>query len=164
MLLALVYQWRREFDAANAEADTALALQPNDAITLSNLGSMLNWALRSEEALGVLQQAIRLDPFHPPNYLERLGDAYLFLGRYDDCVQAANRGVTLDPDFVGLRVTQAQCYAALGEEEEARVAAAEILRTNPGFTLNAYAAYVPFSDDRDRQLAVDLLRKSGVPE
>jgi Flp pilus assembly protein TadD len=44
VLLALVYQWRREFDAANAEADTAFALQPKDAITLSNLGSMLIWA------------------------------------------------------------------------------------------------------------------------
>ncbi len=56
VLLALVYQWRREFDAANAEADTALALRPKDAITLNNPGSMLNWAGRGEEALGVLQQ------------------------------------------------------------------------------------------------------------
>jgi len=164
VLLALVHQWRREFDAANAAADKALDLQPKDAITLSNLGSMLNWAGRSEEALGVLQQAIRLDPFHPPNYLEWLAFAYEGLGDYDQCVEAAKRGIALDPDYVGLQVDLAVCYAALGREEEARAAGAEILRTNPRFTLKAYASYAPFSDERDLKRNVELLRKVGVPE
>ena len=34
----------------------------------------------------------------------------------------------------------------------------------PRFTLNAYAAYVPYTEDRDLQLSVDLLGKAGVPE
>jgi adenylate cyclase len=164
VLLALVYQWRREFDAANAAANTALALQPKDAITLSNLGSMLYWAGRSEEALGVLQQAIRLDPFHPPNYLEHLAGAYSGVGDYDQCVEAAKRGIALDPNYVGLHVDLAACYAALGREEDAQATAAEILRTNPRFTLKAFASYVPFTDERDRQRKVKMLRQAGVPE
>jgi TolB-like protein/class 3 adenylate cyclase/lipoprotein NlpI len=164
VLLALVYQWRREFDVANGEADTALALQPNDAITLSNLGSMLNWAGRNDEALVVLQQAIRLDPFHPPDYLERLAAAYAGVGDFDLCVEVAKRGIALDPDYVGLYVTLAMCHGGLGREEEARAAAAEILRTNPRFTLKRYAAYAPFTDDRRQRFEVDLLRKAGVPE
>jgi adenylate cyclase len=164
VLLALVYQWRREFDAANAEADTALALQANDAITLGNLGSMLNWASRSEEALGLLQQAVRLDPFHPPDYLDRLAATHSGIGDYGLCVEVAKRGVALDPDYVGLHVTLAVCQAALGREAEARAATAEILRTNPRFTLKGYAAYAPFTDDRRLRFEVDLLRKAGVPE
>lgn len=164
VLLAMVYQFRREFDAANAAADKALMLQPKDAITLSNLGSMLNWAGRSEEAVAVLQQAIRLDPFHPPNYLERLADAYAGIEKYDQCIEAAERGVALDSDYVGLHVSRAGCYAALGREEEARAAAAEILRTNPRFTLKAFASYAPFSFERDRELRVKLLRRTGLPE
>jgi adenylate cyclase len=164
VLLALVYQWRREFDAANAAADAALALEPNDAITLGNLGSMLGWAGRNEEALGVLQQAIRLDPFHPPHYLEWLAAAYQGVGDYGLCVEAANRGIALYPDYVALYVDLAACYTALGREEEAQAAAAEILRTNPRFTLKAFAAYAPYSDQRDLQQEVKLLRKAGVPE
>ncbi len=125
---------------------------------------MLNWAGRSEEALGVLQQAIRLDPFHPPNYLEWLAYAYEGLGDYDQCVEAAKRGIALDPDYVGLQVDLAVCYAALGREEDARAAAAEILRTNPRFTLKGYAAYAPLTDDHDLRLDVERLRKAGVPE
>jgi len=164
VLLALVYQWRREFDTANAEADTALALQPNDAITLSNLGSMLNWAGRGEEALGIVQQAIRLDPFHPPTSLERLAFAYAGVGDYDLCIEAANRGIALDPNFVGFHVDLAMCYAALGREQEARAAAAEILRTSPRFTLKAFSAYAPYTDELDLRLDVERLRKAGVPD
>ncbi len=164
VLLALLYQWRREFDAANAAADTALALKPKDAITLSNLGSMLNWAGRGEEALGVVQQAIRLDPFHPPTYLERLAFAYAGVGDYDLCIEVANRGIALDPNFVGLHVDLAMCYAALGREQEARAAAAEILRTSPRFTLKAFSAYAPYTDELDLRLDVERLRKGGVPE
>ncbi len=164
VLLALVHQWRREFDKANAAADEALALQPNDAITLSNLGSMLNWAGRYEEGLEVLQRAIRLDPFHPPNYLERLAFAHAGLGDYEGCIEATDRGIALDPNFVGLHVDAAACYSALGREQEAKAAAAEILRTTPRFTLKAFASYAPFTRDRDRDWKVSMLRKAGVPE
>ncbi len=164
VLLAQVHQFRREFDAASREADAALSLGPNDAITLGNLGSMLRWAHRGEEALDVLQQAVRLDPFHPANYLEWLADSYWLVGDNVQCVEIAERGVALDPNFVALHVNLAQCYAALGREEEARAATAEIFRIAPRFTLKTYAAYVPYTDNRDLQLSVDLLRKAGVPE
>jgi TolB-like protein/class 3 adenylate cyclase len=164
VLLAMVYQWRREFDEANAAADKALALQPQDAITLSNLGSMLNWAGRGEAALEVLQRAIRLDPFHPPNYLERLAASHAIVGDYELCIEVAKRGIALNPDYVSLHVNITECYAALDREEEARAAAAEIARTNPRFTLRAYAAYTPYTHDRDRQRSVELLRKAGVPD
>jgi TolB-like protein/class 3 adenylate cyclase/Flp pilus assembly protein TadD len=164
VLLALAHQWRREFDLANAAADRALALELKDAITLSNLGSMLNWANRYEEALELLQKAVRLDPFHPPNYLERLADAYGGAGDNARCVEVAKRGIALDPNYVGLRVAIAKCYGALGEEEEAEAAGAEILRTNPRFTIKAFAAYGPFSEESERQRYVEYLRKAGIPE
>jgi adenylate cyclase len=164
VLLAMVYQWRREFDQANAAADRALALQPKDAITLSNLGSMLGWAGRSEAALEVMEKAIRLDPFHPPNYLERLAFAHAGLGDYQQCIEATSRGIALDPNYVGLHVDAATCYAALGRDEEARAAAAEVLRTNPRFTLKAFASYAPFTHARDRDWKMEMLRKAGVPE
>jgi hypothetical protein len=76
----------------------------------------------------------------------------------------AQRGVALDPDYVSLHVVLAVCYAALGKEQEARAAATEILRTNPRFTLKAYASYVPFADDSTLERRVALLRTAGVPE
>lgn len=163
VLLAQIHQFRREFDAANSEADAALALGPNDAVTLANLGSMLRYADRAEEAADVVERAIRLDPYHPPNYLEWLADAYFLLGR-DDCKKTVERGIALEPDFVALHVVAAKCYASLGEEHRAREAGSEVLRNNPRFTLRAFASYVPFSDERVLEHNVDMLRKAGIPE
>jgi tetratricopeptide (TPR) repeat protein len=119
---------------------------------------------RADEAAEAIERAIRLDPFHLPNYLEWLGDAYLLLGRYDDCIRTTERGVALDPDFVALHVVAAECYAALGNEDKAREAGAGILRTNPRFTLKAFASYVPFTYTSDLELKVGLLRMAGIPE
>ncbi|WP_193369712.1 adenylate/guanylate cyclase domain-containing protein [Pelagibius marinus] len=164
VLLAMIYQWRREFGAAEAEINKALALEPREAITLSNLGSVLVYAGRGEDAVSALTQAIRLDPFHPPNYLEWLGNAYWLQDHPDLCVEVAERGVALDPDYVSLHVVLAVCYGALGTMDKAEAAATEIRRINPRFTLQAYAAYVPYTDDRDRERRVELLRVAGVPE
>lgn len=164
VLLAQVHQFRREFDTANLEADTALALQPNDAVTLANLGSMLRYAGRAKEAATVIERAIRLDPFHPANYLEWLGDAYLFLGRYEECVQAVERGTALNPKFVALHVIAAECYAALGDTRKAREAGAKILHANPHFTIEAFVSYVPFTEESDLKRKVELLRVAGVPD
>ena len=164
MLLSQIHLFRREFDKANAAADAALALKPNDAVTLANLGSMLRYAHRPKEAAEVIERAIRLDPYHPANYMEWLGDAYLFLDRFDDCIKAVNRGIALEPEFIALHVVAAKCYAANDNKKKAREAGAKILRINPHFTLKAFASYVPFADDRDRQHNVKMLRKAGLPE
>jgi len=162
--LAQVSMFRREFEKADAEADAALALTPRDAVALANLGSMLRYIHRPEEATDVLERAIRLDPFHPAFYLEWLGDAYFLLGRLDECVEVVERGVALEPDFVALHVISAKCYAARGDEEKARKAVAQILRNNPQFTVTAFASYVPFSDAGDLRRNVEMLRKAGAPE
>ena len=162
--LAQVSMFRRDFDKADAEADAALARAPGDAVALANLGSMLRYIHRSEEAADVLDRAIRLDPFHPAYYLEWLGDAYFLLGRLDECVDVLERGIALQPDFVALHVISAKCYAALGDDDKARKAVAEILRNNPNFTVTAFASYVPFSDAGDLRRNVEMLRKAGAPE
>ena len=162
--LAQVSMFRRDFDKADAEADAALARAPGDAVALANLGSMLRYIHRPEEAADVLDRAIRLDPFHPAYYLEWLGDAYFLLGRLDECVDVLERGIALQPDFVALHVISAKCYAALGDDDKARKAVAEILRNNPNFTVTAFASYVPFSDAGDLRRNVEMLRKAGAPE
>jgi len=164
VLLAQVHQFRREFDEASRQADIALALKPHDAVTLANLGSMLRYAHRGEDAVKVVEQAVRLDPFHPPNYLEWLADAYSLVGRYDDCIEAVTRGLALDPDFVALHVNAAQCYGPKGERDKMKEAGANILRIKPNFTLRGYRAYVPFTEPADLETNVDWLRQAGIPE
>jgi adenylate cyclase len=49
----------------------------------------------------------------------------------------------------------------LGREEEARAAAAEILRINPKFSLERYAKVLPFTQPAAERIVEDL-RKAGL--
>ena len=65
---------------------------------------------------------------------------------------------------MGSHVDLVTCYAALGAYEEARAAAVEIMRKNPRFSLKAYARYAPYTNELDKKLDIERLRKSGIPE
>ena len=164
VLIAQVHQFSRRFDAAREAADKALALNPNDPLILGNLGSMFRYAGRAEEAVALVERAVRLDPYHPPNYMEWLAHAYFQVGRYEDCVKAAERGIALNADYVALYLNLTQCHVGLEQMEEAQKAAAEMLRTNPRFTVGAYVDYAPFTNEDDREMSAAPLRQAGVPE
>ena len=52
-------------------------------------------------------------------------------------------------------------YMRLGREEEARAAAAELLRINPKFSLEGYAKTLPFTKPVAQGIVYDL-RKVGL--
>jgi hypothetical protein len=52
----------------------------------------------------------------------------------------------------------------LGREEEARFHAAEALRTNPSYSLEALQSRNLYKDPADMERWLDPLRKAGIPE
>jgi adenylate cyclase len=55
-------------------------------------------------------------------------------------------------------------YAQSGHLEDARNEAAEVLRINPGFTIEGYKAVLCYKDPKDVEHRLDGLRKAGLPE
>lgn len=62
------------------------------------------------------------------------------------------------------RAYLAVTYIKLGREEEARAAAAKLLRIYPKFSLNYYAKIDPYKDKSVVDDIVACLRKAGLPE
>jgi hypothetical protein len=48
--------------------------------------------------------------------------------------------------------------------EEARAAAAEALRINPGFTIESSRRILVYKDAKDLEHEIDGMRKAGLPE
>src|SRR5215510_8663939 len=61
-VLSLVYLGKTRHDQAIAEAERAIALDPNNAEAYMGLGSTLAMAGRPEEAIGLIEKAMRLNP------------------------------------------------------------------------------------------------------
>jgi adenylate cyclase len=117
------------------------------------------------KAIEVLEANIRLDPFQPLIFsFGNMGVANYLLKRYADAVRFWRECASCLPGLQAPHIGLASAYAQLGQLEEARAEAAEVLRINPGFTIEGYKPLMAYKDPKDLAHRIDGLRKAGLPE
>jgi TolB-like protein/class 3 adenylate cyclase/Flp pilus assembly protein TadD len=161
-LLSNFYTLKREHEKAIAEAEWAVALDPGGAFVHLCYGMSLNYGGRSEEAIPVLQKAIRLNPLGETGYFLHLGHAYRVTGRFDEAVSAYKKSIQRSPDSLFAHLGLTATYSMMGRDKEARAEAAEVLRLNPKFSVDAYAKRIIFKDQSATDKFIDALRKAGL--
>jgi tetratricopeptide (TPR) repeat protein len=162
--LGNLYLQKRQYDKAIAEVEKALALDPNGANVHRNLGVILMRSGRPEETIPLLKKALRLNPFPPVSYFLNLGEAYRMTERYEEAIAMGKKAIKIAPDYLQAYRHLAATYIYLGHENEARAAAAEVLRINPKFSLDRYAKrFTRFTGNQaEHERYVDALRKAGL--
>ncbi|MBU1208274.1 MAG: tetratricopeptide repeat protein [Proteobacteria bacterium] len=91
------YLWRRQHQEAILEMERALALDPNDPVSLYNRGNALTYAGRPQEAIEFLKRGMRLDPHNPSRYLAGLGRAHFCMGELEEAVGLYEKAMRLNP-------------------------------------------------------------------
>lgn len=163
VLLSLVYTWKKQDEQAIAEAERAIALDPNYSFAYIRLGSILYFTGRATEGVEVIEKAMRLNPYYPADDLLNLGIAYRLAGRYEEAVAALKKGLARNPDLGrNPHLLLAELYSQLGREEEARAEAAEHLRRNPGWSLEVFRQRSPLRDQATLDQMVEDMRKAGL--
>jgi adenylate cyclase len=117
---------------------------------------------RSEEAIRLIEKAMRLNPQYPPGYLVNLGFAYRVAGRYAEALVPLKKVLSLNPDDAPAHVNLTACYVELGRMQEAQAEAAEILRLNPKFSLEIAKQSWPYKNPADLERYLAVLRKAGL--
>jgi adenylate cyclase len=159
--LSLTYVFKRQFDKAVLEAEKAVALGPNSANAYFTLGTALYHSDRFEEAIPHLNKSLRLSPIPIGQCLNSLAGTYRFLGRYDEAIATYKKLLQLYPNYLPAQINLTSTYVLAGREEEARAAAAEVMRIDPGFSLERWAKTHPLRQERVNQL-VEAWRKAGL--
>jgi tetratricopeptide (TPR) repeat protein len=156
------FVFMRQHDKAIEAGERAVMLDPNSAMALYTLGMCLNYSYRSEEALPLLKQAIRLNPF-VPRYYHHFSTACRETGRYEEGI-AALKGKSLQfaPNDVIARAVLVSLYMYAGREDEARSTVAEIQRIDPNFSLARFARWTAWKEGPRRDRFIDSLRQAGL--
>jgi len=109
-VLGTIYALKQQYEQAIAEGERAIALDPNNAVSYAGQALTLNNAGRPEDALRMMEQAMRLNPHYPPFYLHILGGAYSLTGRYTEAVAAEQEFLSRNPNHPYGRLILALSY------------------------------------------------------
>ena len=161
-ILGIVYLWQKQYEQALAELERAIALDPNYASSYASLAETLSRVGRPEEAVAMVEQALRRKPFIPDVHLGNVGAAYDLAGQPAEAVAPLKRYLSRYPNILGAHLTLAAVYSELGQAAEARAEAAEVLRLNPQFSLEVHRQRMPIKDPAVLKRHLAALRKAGL--
>ncbi len=152
-------------EEAVAEAERAIALDPNDAEGYMAMADALIYSGKPEEAVDFVKKAMRLDPHNLTNHLYTLGLAHFGMEQFQEAASFFERAFKLNPEM-GLvqRGYLAASYGYLGQKEKART---ELDKPEIKEVRELYDLYVKYEgayykNPKDRARLLDGLRNVGL--
>jgi TolB-like protein len=163
--LARQYRWNEALEAM----DEALRIDPYRSWVYTDRALFKIWMGRPQEALAELDKSVALDAREAVEAdTMRIGcRAHLALGHYEDAIKLCERASALD-DLYQPYLYLTAAYAQTGKMAKASTAKVQLLRLQPGYTIERYRK-LRVSDVPEfwQQTEVHMfagLRKAGVPE
>ena len=164
-----LYFERRLWGPSIAEAETAVAENPNNASAHADAGFNRLFLGRSVEGFAGVETAFRLSPRDPDVWLWQFYTCHLhaYLAQWEQAIEWCNKAAAGDPQFFITYILLAAANVWAGHDKEAKEAAARLQKVFPGFTVQTWLG-IYWSDDptfnEQYQRIIEGLRKAGVPE
>jgi tetratricopeptide (TPR) repeat protein len=119
-----------EYDEAITFYQQLIAIQPDHADGLTNLGAAFCKVGRYKEGAHFLRQAIDIQP-DSPDALSNLGILLLWMGELVDAENLLRRAIKLKPRHVDAQINLGLTFAQLGRSREARARFQKALKMAP---------------------------------
>ncbi len=160
-ILAAMNLLRGQHEKALYHQERALSLNPNDDLVVVQQGEILTWVGQPEEGIRWIEKAMRLNPCHPERFWNHLGRAYFVARRYAEAISAFGRiTAPTQVHYSFLAASSAQ----LGDDSAARQYAAEVLKREPSFSVDAFLKTLHYKQPNDIEHHRAALLKAGLPE
>ncbi len=164
-MLALTHLNAGEYDKAIEMSEKAVSLAPNSAENLGGVAqAVMTKSGHPERGIELVKRAMRLSPFYRPGFLRALGMAYRMAGRLEEAVACYRESLKRETGYLAAYVNLASALGELGREAEAREAARDVLRQEPGFSIGSYIDGLSYRNRADIERIAEGLRSAGLPE
>jgi tetratricopeptide (TPR) repeat protein len=168
----MVLEAQKRLEEAFREDETAVTLNANHASAYAHMGYIKRSMGSPEEAIPLLEQAIRISPRDPDigTWYEVIGQAHLLQSRIDAAVVWAEKARADNPARPSLHALLACAYALNGESERAAAELAEARRLSSDDRYSSISRFKSVASFRPKTLALYEptyfagLRKAGMPE
>ncbi len=160
--IAIAVAARYQRDPARAEqyGRRALALSPDSGLALFSLAATLCTSGRPEDAVPLLERAIRLDPGWSQQYLQFLGQSHFLLGNFETAALVFRERLQLARDTDVGRAWLASALGHLGEIDDAQKVWNRLRELNPGFCFSRRLARFNYVRAADTELVLAGLAKA----
>jgi adenylate cyclase len=177
--LGVSYLGMSNYGEAIAALKQAIIMAPTNTLIPELCAVAQSMAGRHEEAIGMEKKAIDFgrqeSQDNQTRRLSHLAEYYRRAGRYEKAIDTSRKLLDSNPNIThALRayITLTCAYSALGSEEDAGAAAAEVLRISPNFSMEAVAKKDSWTGlshydwflkhAADKNLLVTALLKAGL--
>ena len=158
-----LYLVQRQWDKAIAAGKRSVELSPNSADNHARFAMTLKSVGKVNEAIAMIEKAIRLNPMTPEWYLHELGTYYRLQGRYEEAIAILKKNLDHNPNYQTSRINLTATYSMAGELDQARTEAKEVLRKIPDFSAEQFMKGFPYKDQKIIDDFIDNLCKAGLP-
>lgn len=154
----------KRLDVAEQRYATALAINPNEALSLLLRGALHAFRDEGPEAIRSVERARRLSPIDPFRYFyESLSaTAYLSAGAYERALELAESSLMLNDRHVSTLRAKIIALHNLDRGDELKAAGQQLRRHVPDFTIDGYLRSHPASNSKFGRKAVAALAAAGL--
>jgi Tfp pilus assembly protein PilF len=152
-ILGLAYSAKKQYPQAAEHYEAALAIEPDFALPLTNLGCVYAETGNPQKAVELHQRAIELVPnFAHAHY--NLATAYGKLNRHADAMAEFKKALELNPDIVEAHFGLAIAYANSRLYEQAEQEFKKTLKLNPEYAQGHFSLAILYADTSRKDLAL----------
>jgi adenylate cyclase len=161
--VAVAARFRGDYAAAERAGRKAVSLSPDFGLALFSLGEILCTSGRPQEAVTVLERAVRLEPGWSQQHLQFLGQAHFLQRNFETAALIFRERLFLAKGTDIGRAWLAATLGHLGEIDEACAVWSELMAIKPDFRLAPRLARFKYTRPEDPALVLEGLAKAGLP-
>lgn len=161
-VLGYVSVFRKEYAKAVEAANRAIQLDPNYAESYLTLAICQIHFGKPDDALRLVRKAMLLNPESPVPYTAILGQAYFFLGQYEQTVTVLREALERNVSQSSAHIFLIAALSELGRTDEATWAAHQFRSLEPNFKVDDVNEMLPVQNPLTLGKVKNSLRRAGL--
>jgi TolB-like protein/DNA-binding winged helix-turn-helix (wHTH) protein len=150
------------YDQAISSIEQALRVRPSYADGYAILALIHIYRGDVEQGMKMIRRAMLLNPDYPAQYISVLGQAYYYLGDFENAEAVLREAIDKNFSLRTAHIMLTASLSQLGLQDEASWSASQLRAISPGFRLTDVGRIFPIDNEKNLQSLYKQLTLAGL--